>query len=91
MADLTGRYRGENWSDTPPQDVESVAGMDLLVAALSDPTIFFVEDERHAHDYWKRQAQRLMTLLDSDAWAAARFGPERWADGELNDGEDGHE
>ncbi len=70
------------------QDADYERTISLLTAALSDPTIVFVEDEAQAQDYWKRQAQRLMTLLDSDAWAAAHFGPERWADGEPANGRD---
>lgn len=32
---------------------------DVIAAALRDPTIFLIEQEDHAEDYWRRQAIRV--------------------------------
>jgi fructose-specific component phosphotransferase system IIB-like protein len=34
-----------------------------IVEALRDPTIFLVEKQEHAEDYWRRQAIRAVAAL----------------------------
>lgn len=36
---------------------------EVIEAALPDPTIFFVENEEHASDYWRRQAIRVEAAI----------------------------